>query len=258
MANIDIYYTLIHLKSTNMKGLIIWLFGEELGESIINSFNWLIAVPPERSPKVEKTSNEMTIEHASQLLELMRAKVLNLHHVVEQVRQSNQKNHHQYKLKDQRRQELSALALEYKRMGQIVEARLAMAKAIEIERILPEFQAKLASSEEMLMRVNEIHAQKESELSLLEIDVENMKAYIAMNGHHDDKSQDLIALQEKLRNSSIEAEDRCREIQIESQLTNPSNCDLGETLNTQDIDARIAVLENNSDKSPDSLYIAKR
>jgi hypothetical protein len=140
--------------------------------------------------------------------------------------------------------------LEYKLMGQIVEARLAMAKAIEIERILPEFQAKLASAEEMLMRVNDIHAQKESELSLLEIDVENMKAYIAMNGHHDDKSQDLIALQEKLRNSSIEAEDRCLEIQIESQLSNPSNCELGDTLNNQDIDARIAALENNSEKFP--------
>jgi phage shock protein A len=234
-----------------MQNIIIWLFGDALGKSIITSLNWLLEAPPARSPQVEKTSNEITIEHASQLLELMRSKVLNLQHVVEQVRQSTQKNHHQYNLKDQRRQELTALALEYKCMGQIVEARLAMAKAIEIERILPEFQAKLTSSEEMLMRVNDIHAQKESELSLLEIDVENMKAYIAMNGYHDDKSQDLIALQEKLRNSSIEAEDRCREIQIESQLTNPSNCELGETLNTQDIDARIAELENNADRSPD-------
>jgi phage shock protein A len=234
-----------------MQKLIIWLFGDELGKSIITSFNWLIEAPPARSPKEEKTSDQVAIEHASQLLELMRSKVLNLQNVVEQVRQSTQKNQHQYNLKDQRRQELSALVLEYKQMGQIVEARLAMAKAIEIERILPEFKAKLTSSEEMLMRVNEIHAQKESELSLLEIDVENMKAYIAMNGHHDDKSQDLIALQEKLRNSSIEAEDRCREIQIESQLSNPSNCELGETLNTQDIDARIAELEgNHSKKSP--------
>jgi phage shock protein A len=227
-----------------MKNSIFWLFGDEIGKSMINSFNWLVEAPPERSPKVEKTSNEITIEHAAQLLELMRSKVLNLHNVVEQVRQSTRKNQHQYNLKCQYHQGLVKMAAEYKQMGQIVEARLAMAKAIEIERILPEFQAKLTSSEEMLMRVNEIHSQKESELSLLEIDVENMKAYIAMNGHHDDKSQDLIALQEKLRHSSIEAEDRCREIQIESQLSNPSNYELGETLNTQDIDDRIAKLGN--------------
>jgi phage shock protein A len=254
MSIFGIRHTLIYWNSKNMQNIIIWLFGDELGKSIITSLNWLIEAPPARSSKVEKTSNEITIEHASQLLELMRSKVLNLQHVVEQVRQSTHRNQYQYNLKDQRRQDLSALSLEYKHMGQIVEARLAMAKAIEIERILPEFQAKLVNSEEMLMRVNEIHAQKESELSLLEIDVENMKAYIAMNGHHDDKSQDLIALQEKLRNSSIEAEDRCLEIQIESQLTNPSNCELGETLNTQDIDARIAELENNADRSPDRSH----
>jgi hypothetical protein len=225
-----------------MRNAIDWLFGDELGKSISTSFNWLLEAPPERSPKADKTSNEITIEHASQLLELMRSKVLNLQQVVMQVDRSNQKNQHQYYLKEQRLQELNAMVLEYKRMGKIVEARLAMVKAIGIERILPEFKAKLASSEEMLMRVHEIHIQKESELSLLEIDVENMKAYIAMNGHHDEKSPDLIALQEKLRHSSIEAEDRCREIQIESQLTNSSNRDFGETMNTQDLDDRIAKL----------------
>jgi hypothetical protein len=225
-----------------MQNAINWLFGDELGKSINTSFNWLLEAPPERSPKVDKTSNDITIEHASQLLELMRSKVLNLQQVVMQVDRSNQKNQHQYYLKEQRLQELNAMVLEYKRMGKIIEARLAMVKAIGIERILPEFKAKLASSEEMLMRVHEIHIQKESELSLLEIDVENMKAYIAMNGHHDERSQDLIALQEKLRHSSIEAEDRCREIQIESQLTNSSNHDFGETMNTQDLDDRIAKL----------------
>jgi phage shock protein A len=234
-----------------MQNSIIWLFGDELGKSIINSFNWLLEAPSEQSPKVEKTSDEITIEHADRLLELMQSKVLNLQQVVEQVRQSTQRNQHQYNLKEQHRQVLIKTAAEYKQTGQILEARLAMAKAIEIEWIIPEFQAKLASSQEMLMRVNKIHAQKESELLLLEIDVENMKAYIVMNGHYDDKSQDLIALQEKLRNSSIEAEDRCRELQIESQLTNPSNYELGETLNTQDIDALIVELENINSHTKD-------
>ena len=129
-------------------------------------------------------------------------------------------------------------------MEQIVEARLVMAKAIEIERILPEFQTKLTSSQSMLMSVNNIHIQQESELSLLEIDVENMKAWIAMNGYHEAKSHELIILKEKLEHSSIAAEDRCREIQIVSQLSHSSDCELGTTLTTQDIDERIRVLED--------------
>lgn len=227
-----------------MKGAINWLFGDDFGKSIINTYNWLLEVPPDRSATKGKTSDEITLEHAFQLLELMRSKVTQLQYVVEQVRQSTHRTQHQYKLKCQRHQELLALALEYKRMEQIVEARLAMAKAIEIERILPEFQTKLASSQEMLMRVNDIHIQQESELSLLEMDVENMKAWIAMNGYHEAKSRELIILKEKLEQSSIAAEDRCYQIQIQSQLKNPSNCELGETLTLQDLDERIRVLED--------------
>ena len=222
-----------------MKGIVIWLFGEEFGKSIINGFSWLLEVPPDRSATKGKTSDEIALEHASQLLELMRSKVTKLQYIVEQVRQSTQRTQHQYNLKCQRHQELLRLALEYKRMEQIIEARLVMAKTIEIERILPEFQTKLASSQEMLMRVNDIHIQQESELSLLEIDVENMKAWIAMNGYQETKSRELISLKEKLEQSSMAAETRCLELEALRQLYHPSNYELGEILTTQDLDDRI-------------------
>jgi phage shock protein A len=224
-----------------MKGLVTWLLGDELGNLTINGFKWLLDVPPDRSATKGKTSDEITLEHASRLLELMRSKVANLQTIVDRVRHSTQEIQNQYDLKYQYHQELMWLVLESKRLRNIVEARLAMAKAIEVERILPEFEAKLERSQEMLIKISEVFTQKESELTLLEIDMENMKTYMAMNdsmnGHHDiDKSHELSILQEKIRHSSIEAEDRCREIQIASQLDHPSNCELGETLTTQDID----------------------
>lgn len=232
-----------------MKKLITWLFGDELGKSAINTYNWLLEVPPDRSATKGKTSDEIDLEHIAQLLDSMRVKVANLQTVVDRVRHSTQEIQNQYIRKQQSYQELMVTVLEFKRVGNIVEARLAMVKVIEIERILPEFQAKLASSQEMLMKVSEIYIQKESELSLLEIDMENMKTYMAMNdsmnGHHDiDKSHELTILQEKIRNSSLEAEDRCREIQIATQLSRPSDCELGTTLTAQDIDERIRVLED--------------
>jgi len=235
-----------------MKRSIIWLFGDELSKSVINTYNWLLEVPPERSATKGKTSDEINLQHIGELLDSMRVKVANLQTVVERVRHSTQEIEKQYNLKCQYHQELMLLVLDFHRVGNILEARLAMAKAMEIERILPEFQAKLASSQEMLMRVSEIYIQKESELSLLEIDIENMKTYIAMNnsmnGHHNiDKSHELTILQEKIRNSTIEAEDRCREIQIATQLSHLSNCELGTTLTAQDIDERIRVLKDQSE-----------
>ena len=59
-----------------------------------------------------------------------------------------------------------------------------------------------------------------------------------------------IFLKEKLEHSSIAAEDRCREIQILSQLSHPSDCELGTTLTTQDIDERIRVLKDRKRPKP--------
>jgi hypothetical protein len=237
-----------------MKGLIIWLMGDKLGESIINGFNWLLEVSPDRSSQVSKNSGEMTIEHAAQLLELMRSKVLNLQQVVEQVHHSTHKSQRQYNLKNHHRQEFITQALEHKQKGKIVEARLTMAKAIEIERILPDFKSKLDRYQEMLMGINEIHAKKESELLMLEVDLEYTIASMAINDSvNNDRSpaqnRELMILQEKLRDFLVETEDSYQQIQIMSQLSNPSASEPSETLNTQDIDARMKELENINDLS---------
>jgi phage shock protein A len=232
-----------------MKGLIIWLMGDKLGESTINGLNWLLEVSPDRSSQGNKNSGEMTIEHATQLLELMRSKVFNLQQVVEQVHHSTHKSQHQYNVKNRHRQEFIAQTLEYKKKGQLVEARLAMAKAIEIERILPDFKSKLDRYQEMLMGINEIHAKKESELLMLEVDLEYTIASMAIkdsvsNDRSPAQSRELMILQEKLRGFLVETEDSYQQIQIMSQLSNPSASEPRETLNTQDIDDRIAELEN--------------
>lgn len=237
-----------------MKGLIIWLMGDKLGEWIINGLNWLLEVSPDRSPQVNKNSGEMTIDHATQLLELMRSKVSTLQQVVEQVYQSTDKSQYQYNLKNHHRQQLIAQALKYKQEGQIVEARLAMAKAIEIERILPDLKSKLDRYQEMLMGINEIHAKKESELLMLEVDLEYTIASMAIkdsvnNDQSPAQNRDLMILQEKLRDFLVETEDSYQQIQIMSQLSNPSASETNETLNTQDIDARMKELENINDLS---------
>ena len=87
----------------------------------------------------------------------------------------------QYDLKCQEHQELIGIVLEYQRSNDAVEARLTMARAIGIERILPELKVRLERAQEMLMNVNECHIQEQAKLSLLEIEMETIKACMAMN-----------------------------------------------------------------------------
>ncbi len=229
-----------------MKGAIDWLFGEELGKSVVKGVNWLLETPPDRSATKGKTSDEMTIEHITEVLESMQSKVAAIQSIVDRVRRITQEIQHRYNLKRMCHQELIGVVLEAKRTGNIIEARLAMTQMVQIERILPELQARFESSQNMLIDIHEIHAQEEANLSLLEIDLETVKARRTMNSCQNiDNSADLIALYEKFRNVQSDLEYRHQEIRAASTLNNSSNCELGETLNTQAIDELIEQLKSD-------------
>ncbi len=235
-----------------MNNLISWLMGDTLGGLIMNGWNWLWQTPIKSTPNVtavNKNSDDITLEHATQLLVSITARVLEMQKAVERVRAIMHEIKRQYDMKCQQHQELVAMVLEYKRVGEIVEARMAMAKAIGIERILPELQVRLEHSQEMLISINELHTQEQSKLSLLEIEMETIKACMAMNdsmsGSRDaDKFNDLSNLQDKFRNVQTEIEDRYQQVQIMSQFSNQSSFGAQEPLNIQDIDERIKSLGN--------------
>jgi phage shock protein A len=235
-----------------MNNLISWLMGDTLGGLIMDGWNWLWQTStksPIQVVRVDKNSDDITLEHATQLLVSITARVLEMQKAVERVRAITHEIKRQYDVKCQHHKELVAMVLEYKRLGEIVEARIAMAKAIGIERILPELQARLEHSQEMLISINECHIQEQSKLSLLEIEMETIKACMAMNesmsGNRDpDKFNDLSNLHEKFRNVQIEIEDRYQQVQIMGQLANKSNFVTQEPLNIKDIDERIKSLSD--------------
>jgi hypothetical protein len=230
----------------NMKNFLVWL----MGEPTIKDLTWLFETPPDRSPSKGKTSDEMAIEHMTQLLESMRSEVAEIQNIIEEFRQTTNDSQHKCDLKHQCYQDLIAIALAAKQQGNMLEARIAMAKAVHTKRIIPVLTAMLNSCQERLISSHEIYAQKEADLAILELDLETIKIQSKMNdsidGHRDlDKSRDLIALQERFRNAQSDIEHRYQEIQIASQLKNPSNCELGESMNIQDLDALIAELEGD-------------
>lgn len=230
-----------------MNNLILWLMGDTVGGQMIAGWNWLWQIPPEPATATSKTSDDITLEHATQLLGSIALRVNQMQKVVERVRSIAREIQRQYELKCQEHQELIGIVLEYQRSNDPVEARLMMAKAIGIERILPELKVRLERAQEMLMNVNECHIQEQAKLSLLEIEMETIKACMAMNESMGtdstiDKFQDLTNLQDKFQNVQAEMEDRYQQMQVMSQLSQPANGISDEPMSIQDIDSRIKSL----------------
>jgi phage shock protein A len=230
-----------------MNNIILWLMGDALGGQMITGWNWLWQIPPEQVTTPGKTNDQITIEHATQLLGSIALRVQQMQKVVDRVRSIVREIQRQYQLKCQEHQELIAIVLEHQRSGDTVEARLTMAKAIGIERILPELKVRLERAQEMLMNVNECHIQEQAKLSLLEIEMETIKACMAMNesmggDRTTDKYNDLTNLQTKFQNVQTDMEDRYQQMQVMSQLSQSSDSLSDEPLNIQDIDHRIKSL----------------
>ncbi|WP_310482180.1 hypothetical protein [Chamaesiphon sp. VAR_48_metabat_403] len=229
-----------------MNDLIIWLMGDTLGKKIINTWDWLWQMPTE-PPTTVKSTDEIALEHATQLLISIAAKVTEMERAVDRVRSISQEIERQYNQKSQEHQNLVSKAFELQRSGNIVEARLSMARSIGIERILPELKVRLDRAQEMLINANDYHTQEQSKLTLLEIEFQSLAASMAMNksmgGDRElAKFNDLNNLQEKFRNVQAEAEDRYQQIKIMSQLSHSTDCVLEETLTIDEIDRRIRSL----------------
>jgi hypothetical protein len=237
------------LEKKEMKDLVKWLMStEELGESMTKGWNWLLETPPDRSKTKGKTSDQITIEHMTQLLESMQLEVVDLQNIVEQLCQITQETQYQYNLKFQHYENLKAMVLLSKEQGNILEARMAMAKVVQTKRIIPTLEATLNSYQDRLIGIHEIYVQKEADLAVLEMDLKRINIQSQMNdsinGYRDlEKSRDLIALQERFRNAQADIEHRYQEIQITSKLESPSNW-MEEPMNIQDIDDLIAKLES--------------
>lgn len=224
-----------------MNNFLGWL----MGEPTVKDLTWLFETPPDRSSTSGKTSDEITIKHMIQSLESMRAKVAELQADVDLTRRATNEIETQYNSKLQHYADVLKIARQYKRDCNIIEARLAMATAIQLERTLPEIKARLERFQDILIDSHEIHAQKESDLYLLEIDLKTIEIQTTTNGYQDsDKSRDLMILHEKFRNVRADIEHRYQENQIAKKLANPSNCELRETLTSQDLDDRIRDLED--------------
>jgi hypothetical protein len=223
-----------------MKDLTRWFLGEGLGNLTINGWQWLWGMPPHGSSATIKTSDELMLEDIARSLEEVSALVLQIRGAVERVTLDTEEIQHQHDLKRQRYDELIEMSLTFDRQGNVLEARSAMAQAIQIDRVRSEWQKRVEISTGLLMSTREIYDRKSEILALLEIDLKMIKTQRDVNKSIGiDRSPDLILLQEKLSNMRADTEELYDQIQIEIRLAHPSNCELGKTLTDDDLDELI-------------------
>jgi hypothetical protein len=229
-----------------MEDFTRYFMGETLGNLTVNSWKWLWGMPP-ATPKTTPTSDDIILEDLTRSIAQVRLKVIEIQHTVERVRLSTQAIEDRYQLKCRSHRQLIGIACEFKNQGNIVEARSVMAQMIQLEQFLPQLKQRWETSQGMLSGIQRISDQKSADLTLLEVDLEMIKTQRDMNNSIGiDSYPDLTILQETLQGIRAEVEDRYHQIQIEIQLSNSSNCELGigKTFNAQDIDARLEELKN--------------
>jgi hypothetical protein len=228
-----------------MKDLTRWFMGEDLGNVTINGWNWLWGMPPSGSPEAAKTSDDLILEDISRSLEEVRSIVIQIQHTVDRVKLETKEIQHQYRLQSRQRDVLKTMFLEFKRQGNVFEARSAMEKAIQLERVVSEWRKRLDVSHRTLRGIQLAHDQKSADLSLLEIDLKMIKTQRAVNNSIDLlRSSNLTIFQEKLQDIRAATEDRYQEIQIEIKLSHSSYCELDTSLNIDEANEYIQYLKN--------------
>lgn len=230
-----------------MKDLTRWFMGEELGNLTITAWQWLWGMPPHGSSANAKTNDDLMLEDIARSLEEVRAIVLQIRGAVERVMLDTEEIQQQHALKCKRYDELIGMSLTFDRQGKILEARSVMAQAIQLERVISEWQKRVESSKGLLIGTREIYAHKSDILSLLEIDLKMIKTQREVNNSIAiERSPDLILLQEQLSNMRADTQELYEKINIEIQLSQSSNCSLETTLNIEDLDKCIRELNELS------------
>jgi hypothetical protein len=229
-----------------MQNFTRWFLGKEL----YDGWKWLWGVPS--SPPVNvKTSDEIILEEITQSLKVVRIQVKETQKIVDGVRHDTQEHERQYNLRQQYYQELINKVSASKQDSSLIEVREMMANAIQIKRGLPQQKIKLEHLQQIFIDISESYAKKQSELLLLELDLQAAATRMAINKSIDgdpclDNAPDLIVLQEKIQYVSEQAEDHYQKAQLMIHLSSPSDCVLLETLSLQDIDDHIARVKQSS------------
>ena len=157
-----------------MEKVIYWLMGERAGSTLGGVWRWLWGLPVEPGGKI-------AVEVAQESLCSMQQSVYKLTQSVSTVIAAHQRAKEKYEIKEKELRLAERQAMLAHRQGDQEAARLAMAKAIMMENLLPQLAEHVTQTEEVVTFAREKLNRERQKLETYKIQMQNLKDLSEMN-----------------------------------------------------------------------------
>jgi phage shock protein A len=219
-----------------MRSIVYWLMGDRAGRTILATWHWLWGKPVESGGKI-------AVEVAQESLWAMQQSVVQLTQAVSQAMAAYEKAKQQYVQKTEEAKRAETQATQAAKQGQPDAARLAMARAIAIERVLPRFESQVQQAEQAIASLKSKLLQEQQKLESYQVQMHNLKALsevsealALINNVNSEFKVDSARSQFQEAQAAIEG--RHIQIQAYEELSNPTE-KLQANLDQMTIDSEI-------------------
>lgn len=156
------------------RGVVYWIMGDRAARTLIAGWNWLWGIPIAPGGKI-------AVEAAQESLYSMQEAVQQLAESVATIKASYQKVQQKHNAKLQEFNEVQQQAFLAQRQGNEEAARLAMGKAILIERLLPALSEQVAQAEQILQTQLERLQREHHRLETYKQEMQNLRDLSEVN-----------------------------------------------------------------------------
>lgn len=222
-----------------MKDFIYWLMGERAGRVTISTWKWLWGISN------ESAEPEFSLEMAEESLQLMRESIQKLEAAVLSQRDTYERAVQKYREKQAEITALEEEAVTAQDNGDEYQTRLAMSKAIQIEKILPQLEQQVQRAENYLNLSQEQLNQERIKLETYQTDLANLRDMQEINAALDQVAQvnnqfDTNSARSQLDEIKNRVEQRSLEAQAIAELTLNTDERLGSDIDRLETEDEIA------------------
>ncbi len=162
------------MKKITFKKILYWLLGETAGRTLVGTWKWLWGLPVESGGKVAQ-------KVAQESLQSMQESVLQLTERVSKVVAAYRLAKEKYYQKQREFEEAERQAEIAYRQGEEEAARSLIAKAISIEKIMPQLKQRVDKAQEISLAAKEKLKQEKDKLQAYKLDMANLKVLSELN-----------------------------------------------------------------------------
>jgi phage shock protein A len=162
------------MKKITFKKFIYWLLGETAGRTLVGTWKWIWGLPVESGGKVAH-------KVARESLRSMQESVLQLTEKVSKVVAAYRLAKEKYYQKEKELQEAEKQAEIAYRQGDEEAARSLIAKAISLEKIMPQLKQRVDKAQEISLAAKEKLKQEKEKLQAYQLDMANLKVLSELN-----------------------------------------------------------------------------